>query len=98
MSKDWLKGQRLESVDRTTLEKGGELSDRVIAASIDLVRKEYKHVKGLQDTVLRERTRVLLANNRLENACFQSLIDKRLIDSKHVFSILNEIENSHFKL
>ncbi len=76
MSKDWLKDQGMTPDDRKALEKGGELSDRIIAASIALVRKEHKHLRGLQDTVLWESMRILLANrfktcvfnpNRLEN-------------------------------
>ncbi len=56
-------------VDRKALETGGELSNCVIAASIDLVRKEHKHLRGLQDTVMRESTRILSAD-RFETRVF----------------------------
>lgn len=47
----WIKSMNLYQADLAALEKGDELNDNIINAAHSLLRRQFPHVSGLQDTL-----------------------------------------------
>ena len=47
----WIESLDLRQMDKKILEKGGVLTDRLICAGQDILKRQFPHLQGLQSTL-----------------------------------------------